>query len=395
MKRSRLFFLTVIFALVVTLLAVPLPVSAQEEEPPESQPQPLVIYTDYPSQMIGFGEVVTLTLQLKADKSQIVELDVEDLPEGWDASFRGGSKIVESVYVSAGSTARVDLRLEPPADVKAGRFDLRVIAAGDGERAEIPLSFTIAEKLPPRLSLTVDGLPSKRGTPSTTFNFPVDLANDGGEDLLVTLSAEAPRNILVTFESAGQKITELELPSSETKTVTVKAEPLISLATGSYPIVVRASAGDLNSELELVAEVVGEGNLTVTTQDGRLSGEAVAGEETSLKIFLVNEGTAPLRGIELTSSAPSGWTVNFDQEQIAEIPAGESVEVTAAIKPAAKAIAGDYMVTINARPIDSRMESAEFRITVTTSTLWGVAGIGMIAVAVGVVGLAVARFGRR
>jgi uncharacterized membrane protein len=395
MKRSRLFFLTVVFALIVTMLAVPVPVAAQEDEPAESEPQPLVVYTDYPSQMIGFGEVVTLTLQLKAGKSQIVDLEVEDLPEGWDASFRGGSKIVESVYVSSGSTARVDLRLEPPADVEAGEFELRVIAVGQGERSEIPLKFKVAEKLPPRLSLTVDGLPTKRGTPSTTFNFPVDLTNDGGEDLLVALSADAPRNMLVTFESGGQEITELELPSSESKKVTVKAEPLISLPAGSYPIAVRASAGDLNSELELVAEVVGEGNLTITTQDGRLSAEAVAGEETPLKIFLVNGGTAPLRGIELTSSAPSGWTVTFDQEQIAEIPAGESVEVTATIKPAAKAIAGDYMVTINARPIDSRQESAEFRITVTTSTLWGVAGIGMIAVAVGVVGLAVARFGRR
>ncbi len=41
------------------------------------------------------------------------------------------------------------------------------------------------------------------------------------------------------------------------------------------------------------------------------------------------------------------------------------------------------------------METAEFRITVRTSTLWGVAGIALIALAVGVVGLAVVRFGRR
>jgi len=64
-------------------------------------------------------------------------------------------------------------------------------------------------------------------------------------------------------------------------------------------------------------------------------------------------------------------------------------------EPAEKAVAGDYLLTINARPVDSKQQSAEFRITVVTSTLWGVAGIALIAVAVAAVGMAVSRFGRR
>ena len=39
--------------------------------------------------------------------------------------------------------------------------------------------------------------------------------------------------------------------------------------------------------------------------------------------------------------------------------------------------------------------SADFRITVTTSTLWGIVGIGIIAIALLVLLGAVARFGRR
>ena len=39
--------------------------------------------------------------------------------------------------------------------------------------------------------------------------------------------------------------------------------------------------------------------------------------------------------------------------------------------------------------------SVDFRITVTTSTLWGIVGIGIIAVALLVLLGAVARFGRR
>jgi uncharacterized membrane protein len=53
------------------------------------------------------------------------------------------------------------------------------------------------------------------------------------------------------------------------------------------------------------------------------------------------------------------------------------------------------VVTFRARPEDVSAESVEFRVTVRTSTLWGVAGVALVAVAVVVVGLAVARFGRR
>jgi len=287
------------------------------------------------------------------------------------------------------------LRLEQPEDVKAGKYELTVVASGEREKAELPLSLTIQEKLPPRLSLTVDGLPTKRGAPNAAVNFTASLKNEGGEDLLVTLSATQPENVQVKVQSAGQDVTEVELAANETKNLTIKAEPLIRLDAGKYPFNVQAVAGDVKADLALEVEVVGEGSLSATTPDGRLSGQAYAGQESPLKIKLSNNGTAPLLGVELTSSEPNGWSVTFDQTQIAEIPAGESVEVTARIKPPAKAVAGDYVVTINARPVDSKMETAEFRITVRTSTLWGVAGIALIALAVGVVGLAVVRFGRR
>ena len=48
-----------------------------------------------------------------------------------------------------------------------------------------------------------------------------------------------------------------------------------------------------------------------------------------------------------------------------------------------------------AQPQDGAAKTADFRITVMTSTLWGIVGVGLIAVAVVVVGLAVMRFGRR
>jgi uncharacterized membrane protein len=64
------------------------------------------------------------------------------------------------------------------------------------------------------------------------------------------------------------------------------------------------------------------------------------------------------------------------------------------LTPAAKAIAGDYMTPIKASA-GGDTASADFRVAVTTSTLWGVFGIGIIAIALLVLVGAVFRFGRR
>lgn len=387
---KRLLPISLVLMLLVGF-ALPMTAQAQDETPPAG----LTLSTTYPSQIIGFGEVVTLTLKLRADSPQMVNLEVAGLPDGWEASFRGGSRIVDAVYLDGETTVNVDVRIEPPANPEAGKYTLKVVARGKTQTAEMPITLTVKEKLPARLSLEMDGLPVQRGTPSTTFRYTVTLKNEGGEDLTVALSADQPTNMQARFESAGQTVTEIQLAANESKNLTVVAEPLITLEAGRYPFRIYARAGDVEASLDLAADVVGEGRLSITTPDGRLSGQATAGQDNPLKIILKNTGTAPLRGIQLSSIEPSGWSVTFEPKEIVEIPAGQQVEVTATIKPAEKAVAGDYLLTINARPVDSKQQSAEFRITVVTSTLWGVAGIALIAVAVAAVGMAVSRFGRR
>jgi uncharacterized membrane protein len=395
MEHKRLNSLIGLVLLLTLTFALSSPALAQESQPGSATPQPLLLYTQYPSRMIGLGETVTLPLKLRAGVAQVVSLEVQGLPEGWTATFRGGSQIVDAVYVDGVADASVDLRLETPSNAEPGKYELKVIGSSKREQTELIINLTIKEKLPPRLSLTTDGLPTKRGTPNSAVTFTLNLKNEGGEDLIAELSATQPENVQVTIQSGGQDVTELELAPNETKNLTVKATPLVRLEAGNYSFSVQAIAGDVSAQIDLTVEVVGQGRLSVSAPEGRLSAQAYAGQDNPLKIELTNSGTAPLRGIQLTSTTPSGWSITFDQAEIAEIPAGETVEVTAQVKPPEKAVAGDYVITINARPVDSQQESADFRITVRTSTLWGVAGIGLIALAVGAVGAAVVRFGRR
>jgi len=125
-----------------------------------------------------------------------------------------------------------------------------------------------------------------------------------------------------------------------------------------------------------------------------VSTRASAGKQTPVPIVITNTGTAPADDVDLSGSAPSGWKVDFNPKSVDRIAPNASKEVQALITPTDKAIAGDYVTTISA---SARGESAstDFRVTVTTSTMWGIAGVGIIGIALLVMVGAVARFGRR
>ena len=388
MKRPILTFSTIL-SLMLVMLIWPATVQA------EGSSTNLAISTTYPSEVVQLGESVSVSLNVKTiDIPQTVEMSMEEMPDGWTATFRGSGRVVQSVFVDANSSGTIDLRLDPPENAKSGTYTFLVLAQSETQKAELPITLNVQEKVPASLTFTTD-LPTIKGSPSTTFRYNTTLKNDGDQELTVNLTADTPASFLPKFTVSGQEVTSFPLGANQSKNISIELKPLSDVPAGDYPFTAFANAGDLQASLDLSAEVTGEYSLSISGPDGRLSGTANAGKETTFQVIVSNSGTAPARGIEMSSSAPSGWTVSFDPKVIDELPAGNQLQVTAHLKPADKAVAGDYMVTVNAKPVDSTTKSADFRITVTTSTLWGIAGIALIAIAVGVVAMAVTRFGRR
>ena len=356
----------------------------------------LTVSTAYPSMVVGIGETVTLNMAIHSPISQVVNLDLADLPQDWTAEFRGDGRVIHSVYTAVDTLSNVELRVTPPATVTADTYDFNVVATARGETSSFPLEFIVKDKAPARLSFETD-YPTVRGGSDAAFNFNVTLKNEGDDDLSVNLAAEAPKELAVTFRSAGKDITNLpfDVKANSSEQVQISAQPLTSLPVGSYPITVTAQSDTANAEIQLSAEVVGQPELSVTTPDGRLSGTAYVNRTNAVKLVLRNDGNAPAEGVKLSASAPAGWTVTLNPDAVVEVPANDQVEVNADVKPSSSAISGDYIITFDAQPNDSPSKSSDFRITVETSTLWGIVGIALIAVAVAIVGMAVTRFGRR
>jgi uncharacterized repeat protein (TIGR01451 family) len=170
--------------------------------------------------------------------------------------------------------------------------------------------------------------------------------------------------------------------------------PPRDVKAGDYPVLVRVSAEGATAEQRVTLQVSGQGKLGLSTKDGRLSGEATVGKTSDYTLVLSNDGTAPVEEIEMSGSVPTNWKVEFNPKSIPSLAPNEKKEVQAQVTPAEKAIAGDYVASFRANG-RGESSSADFRITVTTSTVWGMVGIAIIAIALLVLLGAVARFGRR
>ncbi len=376
-------------------LAVILAVGVAQATPAAPSFRGLAVYTQYPAQTVRAGEPVSVSLTVRnfGLPPQVVTLRVAESPSGWRARFLAGGRVVQAVSVIPDGEATVTLRLEPPRGARAGTYRFRVLAQGQGSSASLPLDITLGQVLPPRLSLEAE-LPTLRGPATSTFRYRVTLRNDSDQDQLVQLVAEAPRRFQVNFTLLGQQVTSVPVKAGESREVEVEVNMPQDTAAGTYPITVRAAGGGTSATLRLTAEVTGRPELRVTAPEGRLSGRAYAGSTEPLKVIVKNEGSAPARNVSLSSSPPSGWEVTFEPDRIDEIPPRGEKEVTARVRPSARAIAGDYMVTITASATEGSA-STDFRITVLTRTLWGIVGVVLIAAALVVVGQAVSRYGRR
>ncbi len=256
---------------------------------------------------------------------------------------------------------------------------------------------TLAKDLPAKLTLKPQ-LPSIRGTAKSNFEYQLDIKNNSGRNLVVALGAQAPQNFEATFteQYGSQELNSLPIDAGASKTVKLKVRPPSTANASRYPISVKATAEDASAEATVAAEITGQPRLSISGRDGVLSGRAEAGKETTVPLLISNTGSAPAEEVELSSSSPSGWKIEFDPKTVDRIPvnATQPKEVQVRITPPEKAIAGDYAPTFT---VTSRGETAstQFRVAVGTSTQWGLIGVGIVGLALLIMLAAVARFGRR
>ena len=354
--------------------------------------------TRYPALTVRAGETTTIDMSLRNfnHPPEQLALSVPEVASGWKATILGGGQPVESAIVVPDGEEKLQLRLEPPPKIGPGDYRFLVSAKGDGSDLKLPIALTIGQELPAKLKLTTN-FPSLRGTATTSFKYRVTVANDSGRDATINFSADAPKNFQVTFTEAygSQQITSIPIEAGKSKDIEASVSLPRDTPAGDYKLALHAKSEAASADLDLGMTIVGQPRLALAGEGGRLSGEAYAGQDSQLTVMVRNDGSEAARDVEFSATAPEGWKTAFDPKQLAELPAGKSEPIKVSLMPSPRAIAGDYQTTIRANATGGQSESANFRITVLTSTLWGAVGIAIIALSLLIVVFAVARFGRR
>lgn len=357
----------------------------------------LFLMTDYPAVTVRPGTTSNLSLRLQnyGLSPARYQLFVGGVPAGWTATLLGGGQPVGAAMPAPDSSVALQLRLDVPQSADLSQQTLTVKAQGQGTSTELPIAVSLAKELPAKLSVS-SSLPSLRGSPKSNFDYTLSIKNDSGRDLVTSFAAQAPANFETSFTEAygSQELSSIPIKAGESKDIKLKVRPPSTVDAGHFPVKVTVKAEDASATTEVALDVVGQPQLQVSGRDGLLSARAVAGQQSSIPIVVTNSGTAPAENIALAATAPSGWKVTFQPSTIERLVPGKDSEVQALVTPSGKSLAGDYQTAIRAT---ARGDSAsgQFRVTVGTSTVWGMAGAGVIGVALLLMLGAVARFGRR
>jgi uncharacterized membrane protein len=387
--------LIALYALVFTALSIIAPAGAQDAA--KTDVKGIFLLTDYPAISLrpGSSSTVNLRLQNYALPPERYALSVSGAPQGWTATLLGGGQPIAAALPATNSSVSLELRLEVPKDAAMGTTNLTVTAKGTTNTVTLPVAVTLVKDLPAKLTLNPQ-LPELRGNAKTTFEYILAVKNESGKKIVVSLSAEAPANFDATFteQYGSQELNALPLDPNQSKDIKLKVRPPGTVGPGQYKVTAKATAEDNSVTTVLGLDITGQPKLEISGREGLLSARATAGAETTVAILVTNTGTAPAEEVELSGSGPSGWKIEFNPKTIDRLPQNENKEVQALITPTAKAVAGDYVVSLRA---GARGEQASqtFRVAVTTSTMWGIVGAGLIGVALLVMVGAVARFGRR
>ena len=355
------------------------------------------LYTTYPGIKIQPGQTINFSIQVENNNSssRLIPLRLAEVPEGWDAQLLGNSWVLNEVLVPGNDSETVSLKLDVPANAEKGVHTVRVEAGQPGDVSPLELHIEVTEEGGSTAGLTTD-FPILSGPSGAEFTFRVELNNNTAQQQMFGLSAQAPEGWSVTFKPSydNQQIASISLDANASRNLDVTVVPPKDTKAGKYNIPITAQSPQATAKTELQVEITGSYEIELGTADGPLNARAVAGQTSPLRILVKNNGSTDLQNVQLNASAPAEWNVEFEPKMIENLPAGESAEVTARITPNSQAISGDYALTIRASN-EAVSDSMDIRVSVRTSTLWGLVGLAIVLIVAGGVVYLFRNYGRR
>jgi uncharacterized membrane protein len=357
-----------------------------------SKADSVFLYTPYTKVAVPPGQSVDYQIDLINKSSDLIntEISLSGLPSSWNYSLKVGTYIIQQVSVLPHEKKTINLSLVVPLKVNKGSYHFKVAA---GNLFELPLTIVVSEQGKFKTEFTTDQA-NMGGSNTSIFTYRALLRNVTAEKQLYTLVAEAPRGWNVAFKYNGRQVTSVEVNENGNANISIEIDPPDMIEAGTYKIPVYAATNSTSVDLILEAVITGSYAMELTTPPGLLSTGITAGDQKRIELVVRNTGSAELKDIQMSASAPINWEVIFDPKRVDNIEPGKTARIFAMVKASRKAIAGDYVTNIEAKTpeVTSKLQ---FRISVRTSLIWGWVGILIICAALGGVYYLFRKYGRR
>jgi uncharacterized membrane protein len=358
---------------------------------------------------VGQGQEVTMDAEVVNRRREpvSVSLAIDGIPRGWDVNFnsRYPSYPIRSVTVSASDqtttkSTTIEFKAKVPENTRPGNYQVKVTAkdaAGATQYAET-VNFRVTSKKVETGGLKLTSqYPVLTTASGQTLKFTVDLKNETNKPLTTSLVAQAPQGWTVRFKPqfGDTQISSILLKENATETLSVEIDSPSTAEAKEYPVNVRARAGAYEASTNLRVTTKGTQDLKMGSASGTLNTSLTAGTKSPIDFLVGNAGTAPIRNLSFITKKPNDkWTVEFKPDKIAALSAGEVQQIKMEILAPDRTIAGDYLLTLTANSPEVN-KTVDFRVTVSTPTLWGWIGFGIVALVVIGLGVVFFRLGRR
>src|SRR3989338_2875642 len=407
LKRSCSLVVFFIGSLVLLPLTGGAPISAAEKEAEKKRDveskESFNLILPFRDVTVGQGQEVTMDTEVvNRTKNPVrVSLAIEGVPEGWEVGFnsRYPSYPVRSVMVQGEKSTTIEFKAKISDKTKPGNYEVKVSAKDEIGKTAYgdKILFRITSKKVETGGLKLTSQYPVLTTPSgQTLKFTVDLKNETNKPLTASLISQAPTGWAIRFKPqfGDTQISSIQLKENATETLSVEIDSPLQAKAGEHPVTVRARAGAFEASTNLKVTLRGVTDLKMGTTGGTLNASVTAGKKTPVPFVVVNSGTAPVRNLAFVTKKPDKWTIDFKPDKIDSLNSGELREISMEITAPARAIAGDYEITILANSQDTN-KSLAFRVTVATATLWGWIGALIVAAVVLGLGVVFVRLGRR
>ncbi len=357
------------------------------------------ISTAYPAATLKAGDSLSFKLNVEnqSGASRDIVLDIVSIPEGWEGAFTAEKRQVSIVHVKHEETnENVAFEVTVPLEAEDGEYAIRLKAdAGAGISDTMDIRITVNAEEIGSSSFAAE-YPSQEGAADTSFSFDATLVNNTLSEQSYSFSSNAPSGWQVSFKPSGEttKVASITVEPRKSQGIKIDVKPPENVKAGVYEINCTAASATEKMAADLSVTITDTYELQLSTPSGLLSLDAYANKETAVQLTLSNLGNSDLANVNLSSTAPTGWTIRFEPSTVERIEAGAAVEATAYFLPSKDALSGDYAATLTARNTNTSARE-NFRITVKTETKWGFAGLGIIALLAVCLAVIFRKYGRR